>query len=124
MQLSIKGDIKEFETKVDFVHLLQGFYIRNKTDLTNGRPSWTHEGIPYAIWFCNESGKWIVGENRKIGSNRGWLRSSNLSDNQVPQQAKDFEFRMDSKWFRVPKSVTISITAGMHKNYICDQYIL
>ena len=80
----------------------------------------------------------MVGDNRKIGSHWGWLRSSNRSYNQVPQEAKYCKYydlkeahnllengnttiqTMDP-WFRVPKSVTISITAGMHQNYICDQ---
>ena len=94
MQLTIKGEIKGLQVQGrKFDQLLQGFYIRNSTGLTNGMPSWTHEnGLGFSIWFANASKSWMVGKNKRIGSNFGSLTSSTSPDNSLPQEAKNWEY--------------------------------
>ena len=112
LQLTIKGEIKGLHfqgQKSD--QLLQGFYIRNSTGLTNGKPSWTH-GIAFSIWFANASKSWVVGRTKKIGSNSGGLKSSTSPDNSIPQEAKNWEYldQTSGKWIM---SSDISIKRSM-----------
>ena len=116
LQLTIKGEIKGLQNQqagLKFDQLLQGFYIRNSTGLTNGKPSWTHEnGIGFSIWFANASKSWVVGVTEVIGSSFGFLNSSTSPDNSIPQEAKNWEyFDINSgKWIM---SSDISIKRGM-----------
>ena len=113
--MTIKGEIKGFQsqkTGVKYDQLLQGFYIRNSTGLTNGKPIWHHEnGIGVSIWFDDASEKWMVGL-KVIGSNSGILRSSTSPDNSIPQEAKNWEY-VDQNSLKWIMSSDISIKKGM-----------
>ena len=114
LQLTIKGEIKGLQIQgFKFDILLQGFYLRNTTCLTNGKPSWTHEnGIGFSIWFANASKSWVVGKTKNIGSSFGYLSSSTSPDNSVPQEAKNWEYgdHTSGKWIM---SSDISIKRSM-----------
>ena len=124
LELTIKGEIKSLQLpgfKID--QMSQGFYIRNSTGLTNGKPSWTHEnGIGSSIWFANASKSWVVGSTKDIGSSFGYLSSSTSPDNSIPE-AKNWEY-LDLELLRIKnytdfenvkwiRSSDISIKRGM-----------
>ena len=119
LELAIKGNIKALEFEgFKYDQLLEGFYIRDKTGLTNvSRPSWTNErNSLYAIWFDDENGNWLVGlVNKK--KKKSLLRSSTSPDNGAPQEAKNWEYLdlnnsnlTNYKWIM---SSEISIKRGM-----------
>ena len=116
LQLTIKGEIKglqDQETGFKVDQWIQGFYIRNSTGLTNGKPSWTHESKSFvSIWFANASKSWMVGKTNDIGSNSGYLKSSTSPDNSIPQEAKNWEYvdQTSGKWIM---SSDISIKRSM-----------
>ena len=114
LQLTIKGEIKGLQVQgIILDQLLQGFYIRNSTGLTNGKPSWAHEkGIRVSIWFANASKSWMVGKTNDIGSNSGVLAAFTSPDNSVPQEGKNWEYvdQTGGKWIM---SSDISIKRGM-----------
>ena len=106
------GEIKGLQRSgVKTDQYLQGFYIRN-ANLTNGRPSWTHESIGrIVIWFDDVYKNWQVGVI-KNGRPVSVLRSSTSPDNSVPQEAKSWEYQNQNnrKW---NMSSDISIKGGM-----------
>ena len=61
LHLEIKGDLKTVQiTELIQFQDLEGFYIR-EANLTNGRPSWTHESIGrIVILFDDANEKWQV----------------------------------------------------------------
>ena len=112
LQLTIKGEIKGLQVQgIILDQLLQGFYIRNSTGLTNGKPSWTHESMSASIWFEDAHEKWQVGFI-KNGELVPILRSSTSPDNSVPQEAKNWEYFgiYSHQW---TMSSDISIKRGM-----------
>ena len=112
LQLAIKGNIKALQSQgFKYDQLLEGFYIRDKTGLTNvSRPSWKNErNSLYAIWFDDENGNWLVGRGHV-----GFLRSSTSPDNGAPQEAKNWEY-LDLNNYKWIMSSEISIKAGMQR---------
>ena len=117
LQLTIEGEIKGLQLegyKLD--QLLQGFYIRNSTGLTNSKPSWTHENsnIGFSIWFDDARESWVVGYTIEIGSSSGsrLLRSSTSPDSSIPQEAENWEY-LDLNSAEWTMSGDISIKRGM-----------
>ena len=112
LQLTIKGEIKGLQYQgIKTDQYLQGFYIRN-ANLTNGRPSWTHESIGrIVILFDDANEKWQVAVF-KNGQHVSVLRSSTSPDNSVPHEAKNWEYhnQNNDKWYM---SSDISIERGM-----------
>ena len=123
LKLTIKGEIEGLHIQQAGFKLdqyIQGFYIRNATGLTNGRPSWTDEsGLPYSIWFDDKSKYWRVGLSSAIGTNgtirTNILQSSTSPDSTFPHEAQNWEYHhlTNGKWIM---SSDISITAGMYTN--------
>ena len=117
--MTIKGEIKALNFQgIKYEQLLQGFYIRNSTGLTNGKPSWTHEnGIDLSIWFDGEG--WMVGDTKIIGLKMGYLMSSTSQDNSLPQEAKNWEYA-DISSDKLIMSSDISIKRG---TYVAKLYL-
>ena len=120
LKLTIKGEIEGLHIQQAGFKLdqyIQGFYIRNATGLTNGRPSWTDEsGLPYSIWFDDKSEYWRVGLSSAIGTNKSsFLQSSTSPDSTVPHEAQNWEYLhlTNSTWIM---SSDISIEPGMYQN--------